>query len=118
MHPLQFDGKADAWLRQRIYYAVTNRRILILRRAPSANFTSIDLERVPDVQLTGETATRGTLRFGASASPYPFSRMNGWFPAFDPVPQFLGIEQPRRVFDLIMKTRRDDARAGRSPSAA
>lgn len=108
----------DAWLRQRIYYAVTNRRILILRRAPSANFTSIDLERVPDVQLTGETATRGTLRFGAATSAYPFSRMNGWFPALDPVPQFLGIEQPRRVFDLIMKTRRDDARADRSPSAA
>jgi hypothetical protein len=44
--------------------------------------------------------------------------MNGWFPALDPVPQFLGIEQPQRVLDLIMKTRRDDARADRSPSAA
>ena len=104
----------DAWLRQRIYYAVTNKRILILRRAPSANFTSIDLERVPDIQLTGETATRGTLRFGAAVSAYPFSRMNGWFPALDPVPQFLGIESPQRVLDLIMRIRRDDARSDRS----
>lgn len=108
----------DAWLRQRIYYAVTNSRILILRRAPSANFTSIDLERVPDVQLTGETATKGTLRFGVGTSGYPFSRMNGWFPALDPVPQFLGIEGPQRVLDLIMRTRRDDARLDRSSSAA
>jgi len=103
----------DAWLRRRIYYAVTNKRILIMRLAPSANFTSIHLDRIPDVQLTGETATRGTLRFGAAASGYPFSgssRMTGWFPALDPVPQFIGILDPRRVFDLVMKTRRDDTR--------
>lgn len=102
----------DAWVRRRMYYAVTNRRILIMRQAPSANFTSIDLDRIPDVQLTGETATTGTLRFGAAASAYPFSgsRMTGWLPALDPIPQFLGIRDPRRVFDLVMKTRRDETR--------
>jgi hypothetical protein len=103
----------DAWLRRRIHYAVTNQRILIMRRAPSANFTSIDLDRIPDVQLTGETATRGTLRFGAAAPGYPLSgypRMTGWFPALDPVPQFIGIQDPRRVFDLVMKTRHDSRR--------
>ncbi|TGQ09929.1 MULTISPECIES: PH domain-containing protein [unclassified Mesorhizobium] len=103
----------DAWLRRRIHYAVTNQRVLIMRQAPSANFTSIDLDRIPDVQLTGETATRGTLRFGAAASGYPLSgypRMTGWFPALDPVPQFIGIQDPRRVFDLVMKTRHDSRR--------
>lgn len=35
-----------------------------------------------------------------------------WLPALDPVPQFLGIEGPRRVLDLVMKASQD-ARSGR-----
>lgn len=101
----------DAWLRRRISYAVTNRRILITRKAPFSSFTSLDLERLPDVQLSDESGTRGSLRFGSAASPsgyYGYSRMNGsWFPALDPVPQFIGIEDPQRVLDLVMKASRD-----------
>lgn len=93
----------DAWLRRRISYAVTDKRILIMRTAPSSNFTSIDLERLPDIQLTGEGAKRGNLRFGAAASFFGNSRTGSWSPALDPVPQFLGIEEPSKVFDLIMK---------------
>ncbi len=102
---------ADAWLRRRIYYAVTNRRILIARKAPFSNFTSLDLERLPDVQLTDESGTRGSLRFGSTTSSsgsYGYSRMNGsWFPALDPVPQFIGIEDAQRVLDLVMKAGHD-----------
>jgi len=93
----------DAWLRRRISYAVTDKRILIVRSAPFSNFTSIDLERLPDIQLTGEGAKRGNLRFGAAASFLGNQRMGGWSPALDPVPQFLGIEEPSKVFDLITK---------------
>jgi len=102
----------DAWLRQRISYAVTDKRILIMRTAPFANFTSIDLERLPDIQLTGEGEKRGNLRFGAATSffanpsGWPQSRYQGfgsWSPALDPVPQFLGIEDPSKVFDIVMK---------------
>lgn len=111
----------DAWLRRRTYYAVTNRRILIMRRAPSASFTSLDLDRIPDVRLVGETETRGTLRFGRPRREmgiFGSSGMAGWLPALDPVPQFLGIESPQHVFDLIMKARRDDIRADRSAPSA
>ena len=93
----------DAWLRRRISYAVTDKRILIMRSAPFSNFTSIDLERLPDIQLTGEGAKRGNLRFGTAASFFGNQRMSGWSPALDPVPQFLGIEDPSKVFDIVTK---------------
>ncbi|MBA1145326.1 PH domain-containing protein [Mesorhizobium neociceri] len=93
----------DAWVRRRIAYAVTDKRILIMRTAPSSNFISIDLERLPDIQMTGGEAKRGNLRFGPAASFFGNSRTGSWSPAFDPVPQFLGIEGPSKVFDLIMK---------------
>lgn len=102
----------DAWLRRRISYAVTDKRILIMRAAPFSNFTAIDLERLPDIQLTGEGAKRGNLRFGAAASFFGspggwsggrYQNFGSWSPALDPVPQFLGIEEPSKVFDLITK---------------
>lgn len=61
----------DAWLRRRISYAVTNRRILIQRAAPCSKFTSVDSERLPDAQMEGERAGRGNLRFGSAASSLP-----------------------------------------------
>ena len=93
----------DAWVRRRIAYAVTDKRILIMRTAPFSNFISIDLERLPDIQMTGAEAKRGNLRFGPAASFFGNPRTGAWSPAFDPVPQFLGIEEPSKVFDLIMK---------------
>ena len=116
----------DAWLRRRISYAVTDKRILIMRTAPFANFTSIDLERLPDIQLTGEGEKRGSLRFGAATSVFgnpgffgnpggwPQSRYRSfasWSPSLDPVPQFLGIEDPSKVFDIVTKARNGLSRA-------
>jgi hypothetical protein len=42
----------DAWLRRDMAYAVTDRRILIARPPPFGRFTAINLDRLPDVQLT------------------------------------------------------------------
>ncbi len=104
----------DAWFRRRISYVVTDKRILIMRTAPFASFTSIDLERLPDIQLTGEGEKRGSLRFGAAASLFGssggwsqsrYQSFASWSPALDPVPQFLGIEYPSKVFDVVMKAR-------------
>ncbi|AZO52552.1 MAG: PH domain-containing protein [Mesorhizobium sp.] len=113
----------DAWLRRRTSYAVTDKRILIMRTAPFANFTSIDLERLPDIQLSGEGQKRGNLRFGAATSFFGnpggwsqsrYQNFGSWAPALDPVPQFLGVEDPSRVFDIITRASnalRSDRRA-------
>jgi hypothetical protein len=58
----------DAWLRAATRYAVTDRRVLILRTRPQIEFTAVRLDRLPQAQLSERRDGRGTLRFGAHAS--------------------------------------------------
>jgi hypothetical protein len=91
----------DAWARRGITYAVTNRRILILRGAPFAKLTALTFDGVPSVNLIERGGGRGTIRFGPE-QPVLFNRgYSGWSPAFDPTPQFIAIEDARTVFDHI-----------------
>jgi hypothetical protein len=91
----------DAWARRGITYALTNRRILILRGAPFAKLTALTFDRVPSVNLIERGGGRGTIRFGLD-QPVLYNReYSGWSPAFDPTPQFIAIDDARRVFDHI-----------------
>lgn len=92
----------DAWVRSHTFYAVTDRRLLIWREGPFGNFRSYDRGSLTDMELQ-ESGTRGTIRFGGALAGRQ-SQMNP-VPAFDPRPQFLGIENPRAVFDLIQRSR-------------
>ena len=95
----------DWWLRRGLSYAVTDRRILIARSAPFRKFTALNLASLSDVSLKERASGRGTIRFGASA-PFWVNRRGNWgvlSPALDPVPQFIVIEDVRRVFDLVQR---------------
>jgi hypothetical protein len=92
----------DAWARQNMEYAVTSKRILISRSAPFGKFIALNLHQLPAINLTETRDGRGTIRFGEAGSI--FNNRNGWSswtPAFDPTPQFLGIENARDVFEQI-----------------
>jgi hypothetical protein len=93
----------DAWVRRGMGYAVTNRRILILRSGPFSRFTSLELDRLPALDLREDARGRGTIRFGQPASMFSNRNMSAWAPAMDPTPQFIGIDDARRVFDLVQK---------------
>lgn len=100
----------DAWTRRGLSYAVTDRRILILRSRPFSRFIAVDLDRLPAIDLTERGDGRGTIRFGPDAG---FGALGGvgaqygiWTPAFDPIPQFIAIAGARQVADLI-QTRAD-----------
>jgi hypothetical protein len=95
----------DAWLRARTSYAVTDRRILIVRGAPFAQFTSLDLVQMPEVSVQGETQSRGALRFGNTG--WVTSRNNPMelVPALQAVPQFLAIDNPGAVMRLILEAK-------------
>jgi len=98
----------DAWLRGGARYAVTNRRILILKRRPSSTFTSMELDRLPQVQVSEGAGGKGTLRFGAPTSLFAFNGagFSVWMPSLDPTPQFIAIPAARQVFDLIQQQSR------------
>lgn len=92
----------DVWLRARTFYAVTDRRVLILREGWWGAFHAVSRERL-DVMELKEAGARGTIRFGQ-----PVEAARNWgsmLPTLDPTPQFLGIEDARGVFDLLQRTK-------------
>jgi hypothetical protein len=94
----------DAWIRARLIYAVTNQRILVIRPAPFANLVTLGLGNLPQVSLSEGSGGRGTIRFGDNSLFATFGRRNGfasWVDSLDPVPQFLGIEDAKSVFNQI-----------------
>jgi hypothetical protein len=97
----------DAWLRSRTFYAVTDRRVLISRSAPLADFTAVTLNPLPDVRISESRTGAGTIRFGPPAWTFTQNGFSFWVPALDGTPQFLGIPQARKVFDLIQQQAAD-----------
>jgi hypothetical protein len=90
----------DAYIRKHLRYAVTDQRILVLRRA---KFTSLDIHRLPKLELFEHRGQTGTLRFEADSSG-PWSGMNGlnwWLPSLGSAAQFFCIDKARRVYELI-----------------
>jgi hypothetical protein len=93
----------DAWSRRHVSYAVTNRRILILRTLPFSSLKSLDIARLPGLELTERDDGSGTIKFGGTSWPFGSGGFGIWSPAFDPTPQFLRIEGVRRVYDLVQR---------------
>ena len=95
----------DAWLRRRLYYAVTDQRVLVLRGAKARAITSLDLHRLPRLELSEQRDGTGTIGFETNA-PFSGRSMNGfgwWVPALGGTTQFFRIDQPRSVYELIRK---------------
>lgn len=93
----------DAWIRRGIHYAVTDKRILILRSAPFSKFSAMSLDQLPEVNLSESANGRGTIRFGTATPYWANGSFSSWTPSLDSVPQFLAIEDARRVFDHIQR---------------
>ncbi len=93
----------DAWIRRRMCYAVTDKRVLILRSGPFAKFSALSLDRLPDANLSEGADGRGTIRFGTSTPDWAGRGWSSWTPALDPTPQLIGIEDARKVFDHIQR---------------
>jgi hypothetical protein len=98
----------DAWLRRNTMYGLTNRRVLIVRTPPFANFTALNLDRLPAVTLLPGRDDSGTIRFAADGqmgSSMLGSRggFGSWTPALSSTPQFLEIADAQRVFNEIQK---------------
>ena len=109
----------DAWLRGRIHYALTDRRVLILRDGPWSSFKALALDRLPEATLLEGANGRGTIRFGPQAT-LRGGYGNGagiWVPALDPTAQFLGIGDVRRVFAMLQERSQTPAVGNRTSAA-
>lgn len=94
---------ADAWIRGRTSYAVTSQRVLILRSAPFGRFTSLAIDRLPELSLDERGDGRGTIRFQQRIPMWAnYNGFSAWMPSLDTT-QFLMIADARGVFDRIQK---------------
>ena len=90
----------DAYIRKNMFYAVTDQRVLALR---GSRITSLDVHRLPRLELSEHRDGTGTLTFEA-ANLGPWGGANGfswWVPALNSSTQFFRIDNPRRVYELI-----------------
>jgi len=91
----------DAHIRKNLFYTVTDQRILVLRKS---KITSLDIHRLPRLELSEHSDGTGTLTFeAANLGPWG-GGMNGfswWLPSLGSATQFFRIQNPRRVYELI-----------------
>ena len=96
----------DASIRRHIAYAVTDQRVLVSRKSAfSSKITSLDLHRLPRLDLTEFRDDTGTISFEADGFNFfaVSSGMTWWLPSLANGTQFFRIPDPRAVYDLIRK---------------
>jgi hypothetical protein len=90
----------DAHIRKNLSYAVTDQRVLVVRKS---KITSLDIHRLPRLELSEHRDGTGTLVFEASSNAY-WAGMNGfswWLPSLSSEVQFFRIGNPRKVYEII-----------------
>lgn len=91
----------DISIRKGTIYFVTNKRVLI---AKGSKLKSLDIKRLPSLELDERADGSGTIRFGASSGMFSGANNFGiWQPASDPTPQLIRVAHVRSVYDLIQK---------------
>jgi hypothetical protein len=89
----------DAGIRKKLFYAVTDQRILVLR---GRRITSLDITRLPRLELSEHRDGTGTLAF-EGGNNMSWGGMNGfglWLPALSNSTNFFRIQNPRKVYEL------------------
>jgi cytochrome c oxidase subunit IV len=97
----------DAWIRRNLIYAVTNKRVMMLRQGWSSKLTSREISALPMLELTEKADGTGTIVFDSDDVGYSklfrSSRWGAWTPTATGSAQFFRIDNPRRVYELIRK---------------
>lgn len=102
----------DSFVRRRQRYLVTDRHILIVTGWPLHRRTSLDIERLPALDLHERRDGSGTIDFGTDTVGPRGSRKYGPIdPALAGTPQFPRIDNVRRLYDLIDRAGRQDQSA-------
>jgi hypothetical protein len=92
---------ADMVIRKSTSYFITNRRVLIAR---GSKLKSLDIKRLPSIELDERSDGSGSIRFGASGGLFSGQNNFGiWQPTFDPTPQLIRVPDARRVYELLQK---------------
>lgn len=103
----------DAWLKSRTYYALTNRRILVVQKGYSRKVASAYIDSVPAINKDGGDGRPGTLTFTPQVSLtsefFTNNRRNNWGAwnsmSVGAVPVFRDIDDLDYVYRLVSDLR-------------
>ena len=90
---------ADAYLRSKIQYALTDQRALILGGLMGNDLTTIDLRTTSEIRYKDIDGSRGTISFGPD--PGPFRRGGIWHSTSRNAPEFFRIADAASAYRLI-----------------
>jgi hypothetical protein len=97
----------DAWIRSNIEYALTDRRVIILKTGLGSDLTTLDVGNLDQVRFK-RRGDRGDIIFGPVPGVFGFfgsrsfrNSFSLWVPAMAETPQFICVETARRLFDQI-----------------
>jgi hypothetical protein len=104
----------DLWQRKTVWYALTNRRALIITGPPAAGAIQYVLKDVPEVELTERRAGWGSIyfRMPEGRQPAPSTWHLGGMPEIEVHRQFEFIPHARDVYQLIQSIQRGAQKSG------
>jgi hypothetical protein len=108
----------DAWLKRRTYYAITDRRVLILQEAWKRKTQFSYLDSIPEISREGDDV--GTLWLGAKLPAFGGrgTKTRGWSRCSinDGVPTLADIDNVDSVYHLILDLREQARKQSRPQS--
>ena len=90
----------DMWVRSRTVYAVSDRRVLVLRRIVSTTLQARDIQWLDTLELNERRSGKGTISF--ESVPYWFRGHEAFAPGLIGM-RFVNIPDARAVYDLISR---------------
>ncbi len=94
----------DAALRKNTVYGVTDQRVLVIRGLTSGKLSSLDIGRLPKLDLTEHKDGTGTIDFeGNEQTIWGNGGFGYWTPAMSSTKRFFQIGNPRDVYQLVRK---------------
>ena len=95
----------DSAQRSKTFYALTNRRAIILSGVFNQNIKSLDIKRLPEINMSTNGDGKGTITFGAS-HPMAWMYSGSGFPnmgRYNIAPSFEMIDDARTVYQHIKR---------------
>jgi len=99
------------WKKGNMYYAVTNKRILIITQTMNKNIQAEYIDRIPAINYSQNKNGTGTIKFGNANFMMGMYDNTGldFFSSFygKATPTFFDIDKSKEVYDLVNKLRNE-----------
>lgn len=101
----------DSAQRSKTYYALTNERVIIISGLFNENTKTLDIKKLPEINISTKSDGKGTITFGAS-HPMAWMYSGSGFPnmgRYNIAPSFELIDDAKTVYQHIKRLQREDA---------